>query len=200
MKLLGKNITKRGIQRVVRGRKGISINGIEIARKNVLWLAKTEAREKSLRELRKQINALEELAKKDPEKKLDLKMTKIIIEAVEKGEAVTEPQFSRALKLQGTKLAETISLKYALDAVGEFNPETRKQVRKKMNNVWNALERKGIISTKAGNKALKDIQLIFGKRKTSLFLKKYNKTAKRLGLMLKRFLNSAPIWKITKNK
>ncbi|MFH1664132.1 MAG: hypothetical protein ABH986_04980 [archaeon] len=184
-------ITRTGIKRVYRGRKGITKKEIETARKNTLWIAKNKAREEALSSYRKQIKELEKHAD-TPEKEFELNAIKLIAKMVEEKNAISQPHFSRAIVSRGIEFSVSIATKYGLDAIGEFNPETRRHIRKQMEKIRNAFERREIFSGASGAKAAKEIEKTLGKRKARLFLRKYNKTARRLHVMLEKLVENTP--------
>lgn len=192
-------ITKTGIKRVLRGRKGITKKGVEITRKNILLFAKNKARKTTLMDYKKKIRELEKELKKHPdniEKQFELNAIKLMAEMVEKEKVIVQPFFNKAIILKGTKLSESLSTKYGLDAIGEFNPQTRKHIRNQMEKIINAFEKRDVFSVSAGAKAAKEIEKTLGKRKARLFLRKSRKTGIKLIKMLNKLLKNPTVEEI----
>jgi len=175
-----RELKKKMNARAKKGRKGITPEALEIQRKNMLWLGKYDAVKKSLDGFRKKIIALEKEVKNNPKKEIELDFLKVVAKAVEKGELSDIKQFSESFELKSTNLAANLSTKYGLDAIKEFNPETRKAIRRQVEIIRNGVRRKDMYSVTAGENALKEIDKILGKQKGKKFKKYYTKTGKKL--------------------
>ncbi len=177
--------------RIKKGKKLFKPDEIEAARKKILVLAKLEAQKQSIRIILREINELKRKAgeNESPETQAN-RLTQITllrerIRLIKKGFQPVKGEFTKAVISKSTMVSHNLSARKALDAIGEFNPETRRYLRKQMEIIDNGAKKKDKISVHAAKNAAKEIFKKIGPVKAAKFIIYFNKAMLALTPMLK---------------